>query len=392
MQASAVATPLITQVNFQTASSVSVTIGRLKTIKTFKLLKMNTLLSKTLTLCLTLPALLLAGCDGKVTETVTLQGQTMGTTYAVKYLTDGKQDLPSPEKVQQQLDDLLKEVNRQMSTYQQDSEISRFNQMRDTRKPMAISPDFAYVTAEAIRLNKLTHGALDVTVGPLVNLWGFGPNKEVTYEPSPAEIAAASKVVGIDKILLNTDTQPPTLAKTQPEVYLDLSSIAKGFGVDKVAQHLENLGIRNYLVEIGGELHGKGRNSEGQPWRIGIEQPNIVQGSAAQIIMPLDNKSLATSGDYRIFHLDKQGRRLSHIINPQTKRPISHRLASVSVVADNATTADGLSTGLFVLGEQEALKLAEEKGLAIFMIIQTDKGYQTEMSSAFKQLLKQETP
>ena len=133
--------------------------------------------------------------------------------------------------------------------------------------------------------------------------------------------------------------------------------------------------------------HGKGRNAQGEPWRIGIEQPNIVQGGNTQIVVPLDNRSLATSGDYRIFHVDPQGRRLSHIIDPKTRRPLSHSLASISVVADNATTADGLSTGLFVLGETEALKLAEQQNLAVFLIIREQNGYRTEMSGAFKKLL-----
>ena len=140
----------------------------------------------------------------------------------------------------------------------------------------SVSADFAAVTAEALRLNRLTQGALDVTVGPLVNLWGFGPNKEITREPTQAEIDKAAAQTGTDKIILTQNGKQATLAKTQPETYLDLSSIAKGFGVDKVAGELEKLGINNYLVEIGGELHGKGRNAQGEPWRIGIEQPNKI--------------------------------------------------------------------------------------------------------------------
>lgn len=334
----------------------------------------------------TLTTLFLLSSCSEDRETVTLQGETMGTTYTVKYLPDGHA-LPSPEHMQAQLNDVLKEVNRQMSTYLPDSEISHFNQMREINHPLPISADFAHVTAEAIRLNRVTQGALDVTVGPLVNLWGFGPNKEVTYTPSQQEIDQASRMVGIDKIVLKQSGPQATLAKTQPKVYLDLSSIAKGFGVDKVAQHLEQAGIENYLVEIGGELHGKGTNARGEPWRIGIEQPNIVQGSATQIIVPLNNQSLATSGDYRNFHVDQNGKRLSHIIDPQAHAPISHQLASISVIADNATTADGLSTGLFVLGEEKALALAERQGLAVFLIIRDGKGYKTEMSSAFKKLV-----
>lgn len=335
-------------------------------------------------LLLTAILVCLTAC-GKPTETVTLQGETMGTTYTVKYLSDGLNI--SPETMKTQIDETLKEVNRQMSTYDPKSEISRFNQMRKAHHPLPISADFAHVTAEAIRLNQLTQGALDVTVGPLVNLWGFGPDKSITYPPSQAEIDQTVRSIGIDKIILQKTNTQATLAKTYPDVYLDLSAIAKGFGVDKVAQHLEQSGVRNYLVEIGGELHGKGKNAAGEAWRIGIEQPNIIQGSKTQIVVPLDNQSLATSGDYRNFRMDASGKRLSHIIDPQAHTPISHKLASISVIADNATTADGLSTGLFVLGEEKALALAEQHGLAVFLIVYDGNGYQTEMSSAFKKLV-----
>ncbi|QEY24291.1 FAD:protein FMN transferase [Neisseria animalis] len=328
---------------------------------------------------------LLASCTRQTAATVTLQGETMGTTYTVKYLADGIST--PPEEIQQQLDALLEEVNRQMSTYRADSEISRFNQMHDTGKPMPVSADFAAVTAEALRLNALTNGALDITVGPLVNLWGFGPNKEITREPSATEIEQAAAQTGADKIILKQDGGN-TLSKTRPDVYLDLSSIAKGFGVDKLAKHLEQAGIGNYLVEIGGELRGKGKNAQGEAWRVGIEQPAITQGTATQVIIPLDNRSLATSGDYRNFHVDQQGRRLSHIIHPHTRRPISHKLASISVVADSAATADGLSTALFVLGEEDALNLARKLDLAVLMIIRDNGGYRTEMSPAFQKLLQ----
>ncbi|MCF7521269.1 FAD:protein FMN transferase [Neisseria sp. ZJ106] len=338
---------------------------------------------------LLLPAL--AACD-KTPQTVTLQGETMGTTYTVKYLPPSSGKTPAAAKLQQQIDEALEEVNRQMSTYREDSEISRFNQAAAGETPLAVSADFAEVTAEAIRLNRITQGALDVTVGPLVNLWGFGPGKEVVKEPSAEAIEAAARVSGIDKIALSQNGTQAMLAKTENGVYLDLSSIAKGFGVDKVAATLEQAEIDNYLVEIGGELHGKGHNAQNEAWRVGIEQPNIVQGGAAQIVVPLNNRSLATSGDYRIFHTDAHGKRLSHIINPQTRRPISHNLASISVVADNAMTADGLSTGLFVLGEQAALKLAEAENLAVFLIIRDQDGYRTAMSSAFRKLVTEHKP
>lgn len=311
----------------------------------------------------------------------------MGTTYTVKYLTDSNTSLAQP--TQAELDALLHEVNRQMSTYQTDSEISRFNQMKAAQGAMPISNDFATVVAEAIRLNQFTEGALDVTIGPLVNLWGFGPDKRTHKTPTSAELAQAIPNIGIDKIHLTLPqaNQAAQLSKATDHVYLDLSAIAKGFGVDKIATYLEQRGIQNYLVEIGGELRAKGKNPQQQIWNVGIEQPQILQKQTSQIVVPLNNQALATSGDYRNFQIDSTGKRLSHIIHPQTQQPISHQLASISVIADNAMTADGLSTGLFVLGEERALALAEQHQLAIFLIIKTEQGFETKMSSAFQKLL-----
>lgn len=311
----------------------------------------------------------------------------MGTTYTVKYLTDSNTSPAQP--TQAELDALLREVNRQMSTYQTDSEISRFNQMKAAQGAMPISNDFATVVAEAIRLNQFTEGALDVTIGPLVNLWGFGPDKRIHKTPTSAELAQTIPNIGIDKIHLTLPqaNQAAQLSKATDHVYLDLSAIAKGFGVDKIATYLEQRGIQNYLVEIGGELRAKGKNPQQQIWNVGIEQPQILQKQTSQIVVPLNNQALATSGDYRNFQIDSTGKRLSHIIHPQTQQPISHQLASISVIADNAMTADGLSTGLFVLGEERALALAEQHQLAIFLIIKTEQGFETKMSSAFQKLL-----
>lgn len=311
----------------------------------------------------------------------------MGTTYTVKYLTDSNTSPAQP--TQAELDALLHEVNRQMSTYQTDSEISRFNQMKAAQGAMPISNDFATVVAEAIRLNQFTEGALDVTIGPLVNLWGFGPDKRIHKTPTSAELAQTIPNIGIDKIHLTLPqaNRAAQLSKATDHVYLDLSAIAKGFGVDKIATYLEQRGIQNYLVEIGGELRAKGKNPQQQIWNVGIEQPQILQKQTSQIVVPLNNQALATSGDYRNFQIDSTGKRLSHIIHPQTQQPISHQLASISVIADNAMTADGLSTGLFVLGEERALALAEQHQLAIFLIIKTEQGFETKMSSAFQKLL-----
>lgn len=319
-------------------------------------------------------------------EMVTIAGETMGTTYTVKYTVSPEQSLPTPEKVKQAIDARLQEVNRQMSTYIPTSEISQFNQLNHcTSYPcsMPIAQDFATVVQEAIRLNKLTQGALDITVGPVVNMWGFGPDKEVIKSPTEEQLAQARKIIGIDKIAL----QQQELSKKVAGVYIDLSSIAKGFGVDKIAFYLDELHFKNYLVEIGGELRAKGLNLQNQPWSIGIEHPSVLQHQSNQLVLPLKDLAMATSGDYRNFRMDAQGHRLSHIINPQTLEPISHRLASITVVNPSTMTADGLATGLFVLGEDKALALAEQEHIPVFLIIQTGDTFTTKMSSAFKALI-----
>ncbi|ABY68761.1 FAD:protein FMN transferase [Actinobacillus pleuropneumoniae] len=330
-------------------------------------------------------AIFLTACN-KAPEQITLKGKTMGTTYTVKYIDNGElQNLQKPEEVQKTLDDLLKQVNNEMSTYQPDSQISRFNAMQEVNKAVQISPDFAKVVREAIRLNRVTEGALDVTVGKLVNLWGFGPDKRLNQSPSAEQIAALAPSVGIEKLSVSDNS----LMKSVPNLYLDLSSIAKGFGVDKLAEHLESLGLANYLVEIGGELRGKGKNLQGVDWRIAIEQPTLAQGQAAQITVPLHNLGMATSGNYRNYFEDEQGNRLSHIINPKELRPVSHKLASITVFAPTTMTADGLSTGLFVLGPEKALEVAEREKLAVFLIIKNGEAFETKMSSEFEKLINQ---
>ncbi|WP_418902976.1 FAD:protein FMN transferase [Vespertiliibacter pulmonis] len=331
-------------------------------------------------------AILLSACE-KEPQQIKLEGKTMGTTYHISYIDDGKiENLPKPIEVKKQLDELLKEVNNEMSTYQNDSEISIFNRSQDVDRPFIVSDDFARVVKEAIRLNKVTEGALDVTVGPLVNLWGFGPDKRLNKAPTPEQIEERAKSVGIEKIRVEEQNNHQILLKKDPHLYLDLSSIAKGFGVDKVAEHLHKLGLHNYLVEIGGELRGKGLNIVGKPWQIAIEKPTFEQGSSAEIVVPLRNQAFATSGNYRNYFEDEQGNRLSHIIDPKELKPIHHNLASITVIADTAMTADGLSTGLFVLGADKALEVAEREKLAVFLIIKKGQEYETKMSSEFKRL------
>ncbi|KAE9528263.1 FAD:protein FMN transferase [Testudinibacter aquarius] len=326
-------------------------------------------------------------CGDHSTEVV-FGGKTMGTTYNVKYLADSKLDLPSPDEVQKVLDRTLQEVNRQMSTYQKDSEISRFNQLQQADTPFAIAPEFGKVVEEAIRLNQVTEGALDITVGPLVNLWGFGPENRPDKAPTEQEIQDRRTWVGIEKLHLDKQDGQYQLRKSVPNLYIDLSAIAKGFGVDQLASYLDSLHIEHYMVEIGGEVRAKGLNKEGKAWQIAIEKPEFDGSRAVQQIIGLQNMAMATSGDYRNY-FEQDGVRFSHEIDPKTGKPIGHNLVSITVLSPSCMTADGLATGLFVLGADKALEIAEKNKLAVYLIIKTNNGFEIKMSSAFKPMLAQ---
>lgn len=322
--------------------------------------------------------------QNKVSQ-VTLDGFTMGMTYQIKYITNPNlHNLASPTVVKEQIDALLEEVNEQMSTYRHHSEISRFNQMTITDTAMTISADFAQVIIAALQIHKLTQGGLDITLGPLVNLWDFGPDDR-PYLPTEEEITNCTQSIGMQKLYLYYKNGEAKLSKSTPKLYLDLSSIAKGFGVDKVADYLHNIGIDDYLIDIGGELRANGVNLLGNEWRVAIEKPN--NNNDFQIIIPLRNHALATSGDYRNCYEDDQGQRLSHVICPKTKRPVQSDIASISVLEKTTMRADGIATGLYVLGAKRALEIAECEKIAVFLIVRENSDtYKTMMSSAFRDL------
>ncbi|UHJ59585.1 FAD:protein FMN transferase [Vibrio furnissii] len=321
--------------------------------------------------------LLLAGCE-QPPQQVHLSGPTMGTSYNIKYI---QQDgLPSSDDLHKEVDRLLEEVNDQMSTYRQDSELSRFNQYQGT-DAFEVSTQTATVVKEAMRLSTLTEGALDVTVGPLVNLWGFGPEARPEVVPTDAELADRKANTGIHHLTVNGNS----LSKDLPHLYVDLSTIAKGWGVDVVANYIESQGIHNYMVEVGGEIRLKGLNRDNVPWRIAVEKPTVDERSIQEIIEPGD-MAIATSGDYRNY-FERDGVRYSHIINPQTGRPIHNRVVSVTVLDKSCMTADGLATGLMVLGDEKGIEIAEQNHIPVFMIVKTDDGFKEIASSAFKPYL-----
>jgi thiamine biosynthesis lipoprotein len=268
-----------------------------------------------------------------------------------------------------------------MSTYIADSELSKFNRSTSL-EPVKVSTGLARVVKEAMRLGELSNGALDVTVGPLVNLWGFGPEYRPETVPSDELLSTTKASIGLDKLTFENGL----LAKKIPGLYVDLSTIAKGYGVDLIAEFIETHGINNYLVEIGGEMRLKGFKHTGELWHVAIEKPLSTERAVHQIIVPKDN-AVATSGDYRIY-FEADGQRFSHIIDPKTGKPINHKLVSVTVIHPSSMTAEGLSTAMMVMGEEKALAFAEKNDLAVYIIVKTEHGFVEQSTVKFMQYLK----
>ncbi|MDX1524645.1 MAG: FAD:protein FMN transferase [Pseudidiomarina maritima] len=309
-------------------------------------------------------------------QQLAVSGKTMGTTYHISYVTANPQH--SPEQVKQRVDAVLEQVNSQMSTYDPQSELSLFNS-RQTTEPVVISRSLETVIRRALEIANETDGVLDVTVGPLVNLWGFGPLAKPERKPTEAELQAMLDEVGYQHVHVENHQ----LRKAKPEIYIDLSTIAKGYGVDRVAVLLDQMEITNYLVEIGGEMRTRGTKPGNQPWRIAIEKPVTSERSVQRVIEPGD-AGIATSGDYRNYY-EEDGVRYSHIIDPRTGYPIQHNLVSVTVVAPTSMDADAYATALTVMGPERALAFAEQKGLAVLLISREAEGFKEESSTAFKQ-------
>jgi FAD:protein FMN transferase len=330
---------------------------------------------------LLLPLVLLAGgCTEPPPEVAELSGPTMGTSYSVKLA-------PAPSArqraaLQQGIEALLDQVNRQMSNYVPDSDLMRFNRSQSDNW-LPVPEDLVALVERARTVSEKTGGVYDVTVGPLVNLWGFGNAGRRDTPPSDAEIQQTLARVGYQQ--LEARSVPPALRKTVPGLEVDLSSIAKGWAVDRIGQLLEAQGLGDYLVEIGGDLRVRGSKGPGRPWRVAIEQPDEERRAVHQVLEMRD-AALATSGDYRNFFEDG-GRRFNHTIDPRSGQTVQHRLASVSVVAADCAEADAWATALMALGDVEGPTLAERLGLAALFIIRGEQGLQTRPTSRMAALL-----
>lgn len=302
------------------------------------------------------------GCQSPPeTQLHKFSGVAMGTTYSVAIVAPA---LPvEKQALRQALEALLEQTDREMSTYRADSELMRLNQAAsDNWNP--VSQPLLRVLQAAQETSRLSAGAFDITIGPLVNLWGFGPVEKRAAAPTEGEIDGALERVGYQKLQL--DARAGTVKKA-PGLFIDLSAIAKGYGVDRIALYLQELGLDNYLVEIGGELRARGVNGDNVPWRVGIEKP-LAERRAVHRLIELRDTAMATSGNYRNF-FEQDGVRYSHAIDPRAGRPTTRRLLSVTVLHPAAMRADAWATALLLAGPEQGFALAEKHGLAAYFLI-----------------------
>ncbi|WP_457372600.1 FAD:protein FMN transferase [Pseudomonas sp. TE12234] len=303
-------------------------------------------------------------------------GPTMGSTYSIKYVR--RAGLPAPADVRVEVEKILTEIDRQMSTYRSDSDISRFNDLpanRCQKMPASILK----LIRVGEQLSEQSEGSYDLTVEPLLNLWGFGPQGREEKVPAEQALAQARQRVGYQHLRIEGDQLCKDAA-----VEVDFNSIAAGYAVDTIAARLEALGIHDYLAEATGELKAAGKKLDGSPWHIALEEPRDDQ-QVAERIVAVDGLGLSTSGDYRNY-FEQDGRRYSHTFDARTGTPITHALASVTVIHPSALMADGLSTLLLILGPERGWDYAEKHDIGAFFVIRADTGFVTRTSHAFERV------
>ena len=321
---------------------------------------------------------IVAACDtGRGSRPlVEIHGLAMGTSWSLKVAAPpaGFHRADLGEKVARRIET----IEQSMSTYRPDSEVSRFNASASADW-FDVSTELCFVVDAALAVSRRSGGAFDVTVGPLVDLWGFGPDEPVATPPDPARIESAQKDVGYAK--LAADCERPALRKSVPGLHIDLSAIAKGYAVDAVTDLLDARGLSDYLMEIGGEVRARGRNAAGERWSIGIEVPDR-KARKVQRVVRLPDMAMATSGDYRNY-FEYDGVFYSHTIDPRTGKPVRHALAEVSVVAATAMDADAWATALLVMGTDDGQRLADELGLAVLFQERWPEGIRLQATASF---------
>lgn len=313
------------------------------------------------------------------------EGRTMGSPYTVQVV--GLESAPERvEALKAEVEQRLQELNRQMSHYQPDSELSRFNRA-PAHAPFKVSAEFARVVRFSLELSRRSQGAFDPTLAPVINLWGFGEKSDLRTVPSAVELEAALKLTGCRHLSV---TDQDELVKDIPGLTLNLSGVAKGFGADEIVTVLASHGLTNVYAAIAGEVRVRGHNPRGTRWKVGVSAPldNWRETDPMAEVVAISDQAISTSGDYQKFFFDERGRRLCHILDPKTGWPVQHHLGGVSVVAPDGMTADALATTLFVLGPQEGLRWIESwtNAAAVFIVREPDGAFRKRPSSRFAAL------
>lgn len=306
----------------------------------------------------------------------------MGTTYRIK-IANARVSKKQLLHIQRVVAHRLGELNRQMSHYDPESELSRFNAAR-AGEPMTISPDFARVLDYAVKLNQESQGAFDPTIGVLINLWGFGEASWNGLIPNKAQTDVARQMTGCQHLVFHSQIR---IGKDIDELMLNLGAVARGYAADEMARFIKSQGYPNVLVDLGGEMVALGVSPEGRPWQVGVEKPIYEQSPSRQVefVIPMSGRALSTTGDYRRFFEDRQGRFYSHLVDPRTGAPVDHPLASVTAIANTCLEADGLATALYVMGLEDGLRFIEtcSNAAALFVVHQPDGSLKKVASSRF---------
>lgn len=341
----------------------------------------------TLTLAALTAAMSIGGCDqgAPVQEVTRATGKTMGTFYMVQTVgryKEGEADLQRDSEAE------FKTICDAISTFDPSAELARINE-NHTTEPIPVSDFLGRVISDCVKESRLIDGAMDISVGPLVNLWGFGKDKRLEREPDAQAIENARKLVGPDKFAVETaESGQMLLKKSDPDVRLDLATVGEGLGADAVAEMLGRAGVKNYLATVAGASRSAGLNPKGEPWKIGIEDPSTPDHKVFEAVCPL-GMAMSTAGSYRNYFKDEQsGKIYSHAIDPKTGRPVDHATLSVTVIAPTAFETDALDTGLLVLGAEKAHAFAERSHMAIYTIEMKDGKPVGKPSSAFRKYLE----
>jgi thiamine biosynthesis lipoprotein len=310
------------------------------------------------------------------------RGFTMGGTFSVKIVTARDElETPALHDVDRALRSSLDRIEGLMSTWDRDSELSRFNRSTSV-EPFLVAPETFEVFKWSLEVGSVTGGALDVTVGPLVDAWGFGPSGPRKTLPANEEIDRLREAVGPGRIVLNPKTV--TVRKTRADVQCDLSSIVPGYAADRLWTELSGRGFTDFLIDVGGEVRARGRNEKAAPWQVAIERPSS-SGEGIQRLVPISDLAITTAGDYRKYR-EIDGQRVAHILDPRTGRPLTHRLASVTVIDELAVRADAFDTALMVLGPEDGMVLATKLNLAALFVERTSDGFSERATPRFEEI------